>query len=101
MACIKCGKDVANGGEFCEECLVEMEQYPVKPGTPVILPKREEYATAKHSRKKTVKSEVQIAHLKKAVAWLLGISAVLLLLTVVAVVLIVRMMDGDPTSLLP
>ena len=71
MACIKCGKDVANGGEFCEECLVEMEQYPVKPGTPVILPKREEYATAKHSRKKTVKSEVQIAH-RKSVGLAIG-----------------------------
>lgn len=101
MACIKCGKDVTNGGEFCEECLAEMEQYPIKPDTPVTLPKREDYSTVKHTRKRAVKSEVQIAHLKKLVGWLAGISAVLLLLTAVAVVLIIRLMDGDPTSLLP
>ena len=101
MACIKCGKDAVSGAEFCEECLSEMERYPVKPGTPVILPKRGEYSLVKHSRKRTVKSEVQVAHLKKVVRWLVGISAVLLLLTALAVVLIIRLADGDLTSLLP
>ena len=55
MACIKCGKESAAGAEFCEECLKDMERYPVKPGTPVILPKHAEYLSAKHPRKKALK----------------------------------------------
>lgn len=100
MSCIKCGKSTSSGAEFCEECLEEMHRYPVKSGTPVILPKREEYATTKHVRKKTVKPEVQIAHLKRMNRGLAVLSAVLLLLLAAAVVIIVRLMDGDPTSLL-
>ena len=42
MSCMKCGKEVSEGQVFCEECLTEMERYPVKPGTPVLLPHRED-----------------------------------------------------------
>lgn len=38
MSCIKCGKDTAEKNVFCQECLDGMESYPVKPGTPVLIP---------------------------------------------------------------
>ena len=40
MSCMKCGKEVSEDQVFCPECLAEMERYPVKPGTPVLLPHR-------------------------------------------------------------
>lgn len=38
MYCMKCGKDTKSDQFFCQECLEEMERYPVKPDTPVYLP---------------------------------------------------------------
>lgn len=38
MPCIKCGKDTVDKNVFCPECLEQMEAYPVKPGTPVLIP---------------------------------------------------------------
>lgn len=40
MNCMKCGKETQAGQLFCDACLVSMEDYPVKPGTPVHLPPR-------------------------------------------------------------
>lgn len=40
MQCIKCGRDVEDKQVFCPECLASMDQAPVKPGTPVSIPKR-------------------------------------------------------------
>ena len=101
MACIKCGKDTTNNAEFCETCLAEMTYYPVRPGTPVILPKREEHSAARHSRKKTIKPEQQVAHLKKGMRWLLVICLLQLVLLAVAAVMIWLMWDETAiTSLL-
>ena len=101
MACIKCGKDTANGAEFCAECLAEMAHYPVKPGTPVILPKRTEQVYVKHNKKKVLKPEQQVLHLKKRIRILTGISIVLLLLLAAAVALIWLMWNPEAiTSLL-
>ena len=38
MYCMKCGKETKSDRFFCQECLEEMERYPVKPDTPVYLP---------------------------------------------------------------
>ena len=101
MACIKCGKATASGAEFCEDCLAEMSHYPVKRDTPVILPNREEHAATKHTKKKAVKPEVQVLHLKKKVGWLRAISIILFLLLAVAGVLIWALWDeAIVTSLL-
>lgn len=40
MQCIKCGRDTENNQVFCPECLASMDQAPIKPGTPVSIPKR-------------------------------------------------------------
>ena len=38
MNCMKCGREIALGQVFCKDCLADMAQYPIKPGTPVQLP---------------------------------------------------------------
>ena len=50
MNCIKCGREIAESQVFCDHCLDNMAAYPVKPGTPVYLPKR---APAAEKRRNT------------------------------------------------
>ena len=65
MGCMRCGRDVPGEQAFCEDCLLEMEIYPVKPGTAVMLPKRKETPPVrKQPRRKTLSPEEQIRHLK-------------------------------------
>ena len=40
MNCVKCGREIPEDQVFCEICLTEMENYPVKPGTAVHIPPR-------------------------------------------------------------
>lgn len=101
MGCIKCGKAVTNNAEFCDECLADMERHPVKPGTPVILPKRDELPATKHSRKKTVKPEVLVTQQRKAIRWLLLITTILLVIATAAIVLAIQLLEGSATPLLP
>ena len=68
MGCLCCGRSVAEGHAFCDDCQARMEQYPVKPGTAIHLPRRSApVATKKRSRRKRqISQEEQIALLKKA-----------------------------------
>lgn len=73
MNCAKCGREIENGQVFCPVCLEEMEQYPVKPGTVVHIPKRPEDGAEKKPpvrRKAPPTPEQQIGKLKKKVRWL-------------------------------
>ena len=40
MACLKCGKETGISSVFCDDCLLKMAAYPVKPDAPVQLPHR-------------------------------------------------------------
>ena len=40
MDCIKCGRQTQEKNVFCKDCLADMEKYPVKSDTPVVLPQR-------------------------------------------------------------
>lgn len=40
MNCVKCGREIPEDQVFCETCLTEMENYPVRPGTAVHIPTR-------------------------------------------------------------
>ncbi len=78
MQCMKCGRDLQPGQVFCDECLAEMEKYPVKPGTVVLLPR---YQRPNIQPKKTVKRGVPLEEqLRKAknrnrlLGWLLTAS---------------------------
>lgn len=67
MYCLKCGKDTVGSQVFCDACLDGMSQFPVKPDTVVILPRREAQAFVKKQspRKRPVPPEEQVVHLKK------------------------------------
>ena len=73
MNCAKCGREIAKDQVFCQMCLEEMEQHPVKPGTVVYIPKRSEEELEKKTpvRKKLPPTpEQQIKKLKRKVVWL-------------------------------
>ena len=60
MQCMKCGRDVESGEVFCELCLEEMQKYPVRPGTAVVIPHRPERVQLKRPVKKQLTHEEQL-----------------------------------------
>ena len=69
MNCMKCGREIPLAQAFCKECLADMEQFPVKPGTPIQLPTQPTVIPHKrpsHPRK-VKKPEEQLAKLRKLV----------------------------------
>lgn len=68
MFCMKCGREVEEGQVFCLDCRLEMEKYPVRPGTVVLLPKRTENSFVKKApakRRSGPTPEEQIRSLKQ------------------------------------
>ena len=66
MNCIKCGVQTQEPQVFCDNCLADMEKYPVRPDITVTLPQRNEApANKKKSRKqKSVSAEEQLRRTK-------------------------------------
>lgn len=64
MGCMRCGKETEGKAVFCPECLAEMENYPVKPGTVIHIPHRKEQEVRKTPRKRelTMEEQLQSAH---------------------------------------
>lgn len=82
MNCIKCGREIGEDQVFCETCLSEMENYPVKPGTAVHIPSRTLEDEGKKSQPKKRPAPTlskQVLRLKKKLLRL-RIALVLLLL---------------------
>ena len=52
MNCMKCGRETQGEDVFCQDCLVEMQRYPVEPGTVVLLPRRKETPAYKKAPKR-------------------------------------------------
>ena len=67
MYCMKCGRETEMETAFCQDCLAEMEKYPVRPGTVVQLPLRKTSTGPRKqpSRKRSAPLEEQIKVLKK------------------------------------
>ena len=83
MNCIKCGRDVGENQVFCELCLGEMEDYPVKPGTAVHIPARPVENEPKKNqlkRRPVLTPSEQVLRLRKKVLRLRILAAVLLLI---------------------
>lgn len=84
MQCMKCGRETEAGQVFCEECLAEMEKYPVKPGTVVQLPRyHQQYTPPKKTAKRAVPPDEQIRRLKKRSRILALVLALFITLTAV------------------
>ena len=100
MHCMKCGAELKNSGVFCENCLADMEKYPVKPNIAVTLPERPvAQPVRKRSRRKYTKPEDQIRHLRKVRNWLLVLLCAMTLLVALCVLEILQLTDGDPANL--
>ena len=56
MNCVKCGREIPEDQVFCEVCLKEMENYPVKPGTAIHIPTRS--PEEKHPQKPVKKKHI-------------------------------------------
>lgn len=84
MVCMKCGSRMETEQAFCQECLLEMEKYPVKPGTAVQLPIRKEAPVVRKnvSRRRSISPEEQLVKLKKRVLTLSIALAVTLALVI-------------------
>lgn len=73
MYCLRCGKEATEKQVFCDSCLLIMDAYPVKPGTPVQLPARKKPAELKKqaSRKKVLPQSEQLSRAKTLNRWLI------------------------------
>ncbi len=101
MKCMRCGTEIAPDSVFCEACMAEMEKHPVKPGTPVTLPRREDHPTPKRSKRRTVKAEEQVHILHRVVNWLLIMVIVLALALTATIYMIFTDSNQSSSTRLP
>lgn len=82
MKCMKCGREQESEQVFCDDCLLEMEKYPVSSNATIHLPLRKEVSSARkmQTRRRTVSPEEQIRTLKKRLWLLTGVLVVTLAL---------------------
>lgn len=98
MNCLKCGREIEEGQVFCNDCLVQMAKYPVKPGTAVQLPSRGSAAVSKkvHSRRRAKAApEEQLKALKKRIRILSALLSVCVVLLIVLSVVTLRYMSTN------
>ena len=84
MNCMKCGRETVGEDVFCQDCLTEMEKYPVEPGTVVLLPRRKEYSAKKAPKRHSPSPEEQIEELRQQ-------KTTMLFLLVICIILITLM----------
>ena len=92
MTCLKCGRNIADEQVFCDGCLAIMEESPVKPGTPVLLPSPKNQGAVKKQahRKRPLPLEEQVLHLRKALRRMYLCVAVLIVVLGMATALLVN-----------
>ena len=95
MNCMKCGVELKTSGVFCEDCLADMDKYPVKPNIKVQLPPRNTPSAVRKKPKKQWFSEPeeQIAHLKKVRNRLIALLLAAVLALTAAGAAILRLLD--------
>lgn len=102
MTCMKCGKEVSGSNVFCDECLAEMEQYPVNPGTPVLLPNRpKQTVTHKRGPRRVKKPEEQISTLKNWITFLCVLSCLLMAALTLSILLNLQLLGNKDIEILP
>jgi hypothetical protein len=69
---MRCGVETMDKQVFCDACLASMEQYPIKPGTAVHLPQRDQKTESKKNarRKKGPSPEEQLLHARRVIRFL-------------------------------
>lgn len=103
MYCMKCGRETKENHVFCSDCLESMAAYPVKPGTPVLLPNRPASTVARKSasRRKGPTAEERLAKLRRTVWWLaLSMILVIAALFVTASILVHMLRAQDAKNVI-
>ena len=83
MNCMKCGVEIPENHVFCDHCLAVMDDYPVKPGTHIHLPKRVEVAESVKrapKKKRILSPEEKLSSLRSKVFRLRLVVVILFLL---------------------
>ena len=82
MNCMKCGTEIANGNVFCESCLEDMNKYPVKPGTRILLPNHPAPEAVKKQpvKKRPLTAEEKLKKTQQVLKWITVALVVSLLL---------------------
>ena len=92
MNCVKCGKDTTDNNVFCPDCLAQMADYPVKPGTPVMIPEHNPPRRPPARKFRAPEPEEVIRRQKKLIRLLAVSAAVLFIAWVLTTVMAVRML---------
>lgn len=102
MNCIKCGREIPLGQVFCKECLAQMAEHPILPGTPVQLPVHKPQPPRKQSNSRKVrKPEEQIARLRRRVHGLIIALIAVTLVGAVAISILVNVVIKSRSTVLP
>lgn len=101
MKCMRCGTKIKPGAVFCESCLADMEKHPVKPDTPINLPRRDKQQPVKRSKKRIRKPDEQISMLRRVIMWLMILVLVLSLCLSATVYLLFNPTDTNKDHLQP
>ena len=84
MHCLKCNRETEDNQVFCKECLAQMAKEPIKPGTPVTIPKRPP-STPRENLPPAVRPEEQVVQLQHQVSrlhkWITVVTVLLLIVS--------------------
>ena len=104
MGCMKCGKKLGKSQVFCDECLIDMEQNPVKPGSVVKLPKRPAPTPVKKRLSQRYyfwNAEDKIDSLKLRLRWVLAAFIVTFLCLVAAIIALIWVIKAQGQVIFP
>lgn len=99
MNCLKCGRDTTDEHVFCDRCQAVMDRYPVKPGTTVHLPRRDNLKKPT-PRRRSVPPEEQIQSLKRNLRRSRIFATMLLIALALAGLLLLREFAGGETPII-
>lgn len=105
MRCLKCGEKIPAGQFFCDSCGEAMENYPVKPGTPIQLPPRAPKPAPNKKKgrsKKALAPEILVVRQRRSLIAVTLALAVTFLAFVFAAVLALQLLEqreqADPPT---
>ncbi len=100
MNCLNCNRETVGTDVFCDACKEVMEAYPVKKGTPVVIPVQPSPVVPKKQRlSRFASAEDQLAAAQRSVKRLSFVVILLSLLLIAAAVLICVSTFGLPKFL--
>ena len=104
MQCMKCGREIPAGQVFCDECLKDMEKYPVKPGTAIHLPPPLKAVPAKKSnvnRRPALQPVEQVKILKQRLFFVSAMLILTLMLMISGFLLTAEFIQDSQSKPLP